>query len=85
MGAQVLVESTVFEGVRSPVTARDSKQKGSAVLRDVSLGGGADDAPEGTAGWEPGAAPYGYEVLGSENVKEVVLERAGQKLFSGGV
>jgi pectate lyase len=79
MGAKVLVESTVFEGVRSPVTARDSGQKGSAVLNDVSLGGGADDAPA-EGGLQPEAVPYEYGVLGSGNVKDIVLAGAGQRM-----
>jgi pectate lyase len=84
MGARVLVESTVFEDVRAAVTARDSPQRGAAVLRDVRLGSGgaAEDgaAPPEDGGLAPEAVPYPYVPWGSETVPAEVLARAGQRL-----
>lgn len=74
-GAQILIESTVFVDSGNPVTHEDEGETGYAMLNDVDLGGGENDAPEGNLTVE-----YEYELLGSENVKAAVVGVAGNTL-----
>ncbi|KAI0548680.1 polysaccharide lyase family 1 protein [Xylaria curta] len=77
MGAQVLVESTVFEGCGDKaIYFADSDETGYAVVKDVNLGGSTNSAPTGTLT----SVPYSYSLLGSANVKSSVTSNAGQKL-----
>ncbi|KAI1757921.1 polysaccharide lyase family 1 protein [Xylaria castorea] len=77
MGAQVLVESTVFEGCGDKaIYFADSDVTGYAVVKDVSLGGSTNSAPAGTIS----SVPYSYSLLGSGSVKSSVTSNAGQKL-----
>ncbi|TRX94292.1 hypothetical protein FHL15_004759 [Xylaria flabelliformis] len=77
MGAQVLVESTVFEGCGDEaIYFADSDETGYAVVKDVDLGGSTNSAPAGTLT----SVPYSYSLLGSANVKSSVTSNAGQKL-----
>ena len=77
MGAQVLVESSVFENSdASAIKSQDSKQIGYAVVKDVAFGGSTDAAAQGTLT----SVPYKYTALGSANVKASVLANAGQTL-----
>ncbi|KAK6392265.1 hypothetical protein LTR65_003721 [Meristemomyces frigidus] len=77
-GAQVLVESTDFTGVTSPIESADS-DTGYAVVKDVELGAGSNTAPEGTLT----SVPYTYSVLGSASVKAAVVGTAGNTLTLG--
>lgn len=81
MGAQALVESSVFDGVKDAVTSRFSEEVGYAVLNDVELGDGSNenDAPEGTLT----SVPYEYELLGSESVKAALEGSVGNTLTLG--
>lgn len=79
MGAQALVESTVFSGVERAILSIDSKEVGYAVSRDVQLNGATDEAPRGTLT----SVPYSYSVLGSGNVVKNVVGKAGQTLKLG--
>ncbi|KAL1586049.1 hypothetical protein WHR41_04809 [Cladosporium halotolerans] len=79
MGAQALVESTVFTGVKRAVLSIDSKEVGYAVTRDLVLGGATDEAPRGTLT----SVPYKYSLLGSGNVKAAVVGKAGNTLKLG--
>lgn len=79
MGAEVLVESTVFEGVENPVLSKDSDETGSAVTKDVVFGDGENTAPEGSLT----SMPYDYTLLGSGNVKSAVVGTAGNTLTLG--
>lgn len=75
--AQLLIESSVFEN--PPIKAifsNDNGGLGGAVVNDVDLGGGENQAPEGTLT----SVPYEYELLGSANVKSHVTANAGQVL-----
>ena len=75
--AQLLIESTAFEN--PPIKAifsNDNGGLGGAVVRDVNLGGGENQAPAGTLT----SVPYSYELLGSANVKSHVRSTAGQVL-----
>ena len=76
MGAQVLVESTVFTGVTDPIESKDSDTTGYAVAKDVELGKGLNTAPKGTLT----SVPYTYSLLGSAKVKASVVGTAGNTL-----
>ncbi|TDZ16593.1 Pectate lyase B [Colletotrichum orbiculare MAFF 240422] len=76
MGAQVLVESSVFSAVKRAITFLDSKSTGYAVVNDVDLGNSTNDAPKGTF-TKP---DYKYTLLGSAKVKSAVVGTAGQTL-----
>ncbi|KAK1574728.1 pectate lyase [Colletotrichum navitas] len=76
MGAQVLVESSVFSLVKRAITSRDSDETGYATCFDVDLGNSTDSAPKGTF-VKPS---YSYTVLGACNVKAAVTSSAGQTL-----
>lgn len=77
MGAQLLVESSVFEDSgKKAIFSQDSDVTGYAVVNDVNLGGSDNSAPKGTLT----SVPYSYSKLGSGNVKSSVMANAGQKL-----
>jgi pectate lyase len=89
-GAQLLIESSVsirplhlsrttllklakvFEGTNDDIIAKD----GYAVVRDVELGQGTNEAPAGTLT----SVPYAYTLLGSAKVKAAVVGVAGATL-----
>jgi pectate lyase len=73
MGAQALVESTVFKNVERAVLSIDSKEVGYAVTRDLILNGATDEAPRGTLT----SVPYSYALLGSAKVEAAVVGTAG--------
>ncbi|KAJ5259568.1 hypothetical protein N7478_012549 [Penicillium angulare] len=72
-GAQVLVESNVFDGSDKPLYSTDD---GYAVARDNDFGDGENEAEAGTLT----SVPYSYTLLGSANVKAAVYGTAGQTL-----
>nr|O59939.1 RecName: Full=Pectate lyase B; Flags: Precursor [Colletotrichum gloeosporioides]AAD09857.1 pectate lyase B [Colletotrichum gloeosporioides] len=76
MGAQLLIESSVFSDTKKAVTFLDSKSTGYAVVNDVDLGGSTNDRPQGTF-TKP---DYSYTLLGSSKVKAAVVGTAGQTL-----
>lgn len=76
MGAQVLVESSVFSDVKDALLSKDSKETGGAVTKDVSFGSSENSAPKGTLT----SVPYNYSVLGSGKVKAAVVGTAGNTL-----
>ncbi|KAJ8122790.1 hypothetical protein O1611_g9754 [Lasiodiplodia mahajangana] len=77
IGAQLLVESTVFESCGTKaIYFADSDTTGYAVVKDVSLGGSENTAPSGTLT----SVPYSYSLLGSANTKSSVVASAGQNL-----
>lgn len=80
MGAQALVQSTVFENSGKKMVYTESSAKdGYAVVIDTIFGGqSANTAPLGTL--SASSFPYSYSLLGSANVKASVLANAGQKL-----
>ncbi|KAK3695989.1 hypothetical protein LTR37_018207 [Vermiconidia calcicola] len=79
MGAQVMVESSVFVNVEAPIESVDSDETGSAVVNDVDLGSGENSAPEGTLT----SVEYEYTLLGSAAVKAAVVGTAGNTLTLG--
>lgn len=79
MGAQTLVESNVFTGIKDPLTSQFSKEEGYAVEKDNDFGSGKNSAPAGTLK----TVPYKYTLLGSKNVKAAVVGKAGQTLTLG--
>ncbi|KAJ4317147.1 hypothetical protein N0V94_005083 [Neodidymelliopsis sp. IMI 364377] len=80
MGAQALIQSTVFENSgKKMVYTESSSQDGSAVVLDVLFGGqSANTAPKGTL--SAASFTYKYDLLGSANVKAAVTKEAGQTL-----
>ncbi len=71
-GAQLLIESCAFEATNDCVIAKN----GYAVVRDVDLGVGTNEAPPGTLT----SVPYVYKTLGAANVKAAVVGIAGATL-----
>lgn len=80
MGAQALVQSSVFENSgKKMVYTESSASDGYAVVIDTVFGGqSANTAPQGTL--SASSFTYPYTLLGSANVKASVLANAGQKL-----
>ncbi|TKW52553.1 Pectate lyase plyB [Colletotrichum tanaceti] len=80
MGAQALIQSSVFENVgKKAIFSESSKETGYAVAIDVVLGGqSANTAPAGKL--TASSPPYSYSLLGSANVKAAVTKEAGQTL-----
>jgi pectate lyase len=80
MGAQALVQSSVFENCgKKAIYSESSDEDGYAVAIDVILGGSsANTAPAGNL--DESSFPYEYTVLGSANVASVVPGEAGQIL-----
>ncbi|KAL1867511.1 hypothetical protein Daus18300_006355 [Diaporthe australafricana] len=80
MGAQALVQSTVFENSgKKMVYTESSDSDGYAVVIDTIFGGeSANTAPQGTL--SASSFPYSYTALGSANVKASVTKEAGQTL-----
>ncbi|KAJ5769058.1 hypothetical protein N7520_003617 [Penicillium odoratum] len=72
-GAQVLVQSNVFDGCKKPLYSTDD---GYAVATDNDFGDGENDAETGTLT----TVPYSYTLLGSSKVKAAVYGTAGQTL-----
>ncbi|KAF2215349.1 polysaccharide lyase family 1 protein [Cercospora zeae-maydis SCOH1-5] len=79
MGGKVLVESSVFSNVKKPILSVDSKETGTAEVKDVDLGGAENTAPKGSFG----SVPYSYTALGSGKVKAAVVGTAGNTLKLG--
>ncbi|KAJ4363257.1 hypothetical protein N0V95_001160 [Ascochyta clinopodiicola] len=80
MGAQALVQSTVFENSgKKMVYSESSAKEGAAVVLDTVFGGqSANTAPVGTL--SAASFTYPYTLLGSANVKAAVVKEAGQTL-----
>lgn len=77
MGAQLLIESSVFEDCATKaIFSDDSDETGYAVVNDVDLGGSTNTAPTGSLT----SVSYSYSKLGSANVKASVVGSAGQTL-----
>ncbi|KAF2825919.1 pectate lyase-like protein [Ophiobolus disseminans] len=80
MGAQALVQSTVFENSgKKMVYSESSSSIGYAVVIDTIFGGQSANTAE--AGKLTATSfPYTYSLLGSGNVKASVIKEAGQTL-----
>lgn len=74
MGAEVLLESTVFEDSSNPIVFRDSPETGFIVTNDV-VGANDHDVPDGSLT----SVPYSYSTMGSGNLASVI-SAAGQTL-----
>jgi pectate lyase len=83
MGAEVLVQSCVFEHSRNEVGSESSPEAGYAVVEDVDFGGGSNRAPLGSL--SALGIGYKYGLLGSANVKGGVVGEAGQTLLFDGL
>lgn len=73
LGAQVLVQSNVFAGVKNPLYSTD---KGYAVESGNDFGGKSNAALKGTLT----SVPYSFALLGSSKVKAAVVGSAGNTL-----
>ncbi|KAL0941425.1 pectate lyase [Colletotrichum truncatum] len=80
MGAQALIQSSLFENVgKKAIFSESSKEVGYVVAIDVTLTGeSANTAPVGKL--TASSPPYAYSLLGSGNVKAAVTKEAGQTL-----
>ncbi|KAH7398355.1 pectate lyase-like protein [Pyrenochaeta sp. MPI-SDFR-AT-0127] len=80
MGAQVLVQGTVFENSgKKMVYTESSASDGYAVVVDTIFGGeSANTAPAGKL--SPSSFPYSFTALNSASVKAAVTKEAGQTL-----
>lgn len=76
MGAELLVESSVFSGIEKAIESADSDTVGYATVNDVDLGSGTNTVAASTLT----TVPYEYTLLGSANVKASVTANAGQTL-----
>jgi pectate lyase len=74
MGAEVLVEANVFDGVKAPIFSADSEQPGAAVERNnVFRRSGAVSARRGTFV----APPYDCPIDAADRVPELIRRHAG--------
>jgi pectate lyase len=79
MGAQVRVESTVFESsAEKAILSVDSKEVGYATVSDIGFGSSKNSAPLGN--FASSKVPYAYTLYGKGNVKSKVVGTAGQTL-----
>lgn len=80
MGAQALIQSSVFENVgKKAIFSESSDEVGYVVAEDVVLGGESENtALKGTL--STSSIPYKFTLLGSGNVASTVPGDAGQKL-----
>ncbi|CAG9994350.1 unnamed protein product [Clonostachys byssicola] len=79
MGAQIRVESTVFDNCATKaIVSEDSDSVGYATTGDISYGSSTNTAPLGTLG--SSGIPYSYTLYGKDNVKSKVYGTAGQTL-----
>lgn len=80
MGAQALIQSSVFENVgKKAIFSESSDEVGYVVAEDVILGGESQNtALTGTL--STSSMPYKFTLLGSGKVASTVPGEAGQKL-----
>ena len=80
MGAQALIQSSVFENVgKKAIYSESSDEVGYVVAEDVVLGGeSANTAPLGNLSADD--IPYEFTLLGSASVPSTVPGEAGQVL-----
>ncbi|KAM5349942.1 hypothetical protein ACJ41O_006447 [Fusarium nematophilum] len=80
MGAQALIQSSVFQNVgKKAIFTESSKEDGYVVAEDVVLGGESQNtAPKGTL--SSSSIPYKFSLLGSGKVASTVPGEAGQRL-----
>ncbi|CAH0034526.1 unnamed protein product [Clonostachys rhizophaga] len=80
MGAQIRVESTVFDNCATKaIVSEDSDSVGYATTGDISYGSSTNTPPLGTLG--SSGIPYSYTLYGKDNVKSKVYGTAGQTLL----
>ena len=79
MGAQALVQNSVFRNVASPILSIDSKEVGYAVSINNDFGGGAGNtAPQGNL--NPNSLGYTYSLMDTASVASTVPNTAGANL-----
>lgn len=80
MGANLLIESSVFEGSDRAVCSENSTETGYATIRDVVFGDSSSTAPAGNMTSNSVPYPYDWYVWETDKVKASVVSQAGQKL-----
>ena len=78
MGAQVRVESSVWENSKKAIISEDSSEVGYVTVSDVSYGGSENTAPKGD--FSSSKIPYSFSLYGKGNVKSKIPSEAGQLL-----
>ncbi|GAB1313721.1 hypothetical protein MFIFM68171_03931 [Madurella fahalii] len=80
MGANILIESSVFEESGQAVFSENSTEVGYATVQDVTLGGSTSTAPAGNMTTNSIPYPYDWYTWETNQVKASVVSQAGQKL-----
>lgn len=80
MGAQLLIESSVFEGQGRAVFSEGSMETGYATVHDVALGSSSITAPIGSMTVDSLPYPYDWYIWKTESVQESLARQAGQTL-----
>lgn len=80
MGANILLESSVFEGAERAVFSDGSSEPGFATVHDVVLGTSSNTAPSGNMTSGSLLYPYNHYIWETDKVKDSVLLYAGQVL-----
>ena len=79
MSADVLVESSVFEGTGQAIRSSGgtTSEMGFATVKDSSLGGGSNTATAGTMTADSLPYPYDWYIWETDTVKERVVKQTG--------
>jgi pectate lyase len=80
MGAQLLIESSVFEGHGRAVFSEGSTEAGYATVQDVVLDRSSSTAPSGNMTVDSLPYPYNWYIWETETVQESVTRQAGNTL-----
>ncbi|KXX73246.1 Pectate lyase A, partial [Madurella mycetomatis] len=80
MGAELLIESSVFEESGRAVFSENSTEIGYATIRDVMFGDSSSSAPAGNMTSNSVPYPYDWYVWETDQVRASVVSQAGQKL-----
>ncbi|KAK4108044.1 polysaccharide lyase family 1 protein [Canariomyces notabilis] len=80
MGANLLIESSIFEKSGRAIYSNNSTEAGYATVRDVLLGGASNSALAGEMTADSLPYPYDWYIWETSRVQELVVDRAGQTL-----
>jgi len=80
MGADLLIESSAFEGAGKAILSAGSSESGLATVNDVDLGNSTNLAPVGSMSIDSVPYPYDWYLKGSKAVKDIVVRGTGQTL-----
>lgn len=80
MGADLLIEASVFEGTGKAIYSANSSETGFATVLNSDLGNGTNTAPAGTMTADSLPYPYDWYAWDTNTVKETAVKEAGQTL-----